>query len=244
MDSTAIVCMSDEIRRSIHPKSELLDTVSFYDDTEASLNEKPYFSITEARRGKVGTHLDMAFSQRTFAPYGGAEGTYLLPGADSFSIEQERRFRDGVWQKGYRSVLSGIGGDEVLGGIADPLPELADYLASGKVRSLLRQSIAWSLVDRSPLLFTLCRTAGYAASLYLRSKPKGREVPPWIAPSLRNRSGEMEFSDESFRSRLGSTPHALDHSHTWWSVMETLPHLFAQLLVRPEYRIPSSTRIW
>ena|SRR6187402_952218 len=135
MDSTAIVCMSDEIRRSTHPKSELLDTVSFYDDAEASLNEKPYFSITEARRGKVGTHLDMAFSQRTFAPYDGAEGTYLLPGADSFSIEQERRFRDGVWQKGYRSVLSGIGGDEVLGGIPDPLPELADYLASGKVRN-------------------------------------------------------------------------------------------------------------
>jgi asparagine synthase (glutamine-hydrolysing) len=238
MDSTAIVCMSDEIRRSTHPKSELLDTVSFYDDAEASLNERPYFSITEARRGKVGTHLDMAFSQRTFAPYGGAEGTYLLPGADSFSIEQERRFRDGVWRKGYRSVLSGIGGDEVLGGIPDPLPELADYLASGKVRSLLRQSIAWSLVDRSPLLFTLGRTAGYAASLYLRSKPKGRDVPPWIVPSLRNRSREMGFSYGSFRSRLGTTPHALDNNHAWWSVMETLPHLFPQLLVRPEYRYP------
>src|SRR5260370_1454361 len=171
MDSTAIVCMSDQIHRKNDPNSKILDTVSFYDDSEASLNERPYFSITEAKRGKMGTHLDMAFSQRTFEPYDGTDGIYLIPGADSFSIEQERRFQDAVWRKGYRSVLSGIGGDEVLGGIPDPLPELADYLVSGNVRVLLRQSTAWCLVDRSPLLATLGRTASYAASLYLSLKP-------------------------------------------------------------------------
>ena len=144
MDSTAIVCMSDQIERRNDTNSEILDTVSFYDDSETSLNERPYFSITEAKRGKMGTHVDMAFSQRTFEPYDGAEGIYLLPGADSFSIKQESRFRDAVWRKGYRSILSGTGGDEVLGGIPDPLPELADYLVSGNVRGLLRQSIGWS----------------------------------------------------------------------------------------------------
>jgi asparagine synthase (glutamine-hydrolysing) len=238
MDSTAIVCMSDQIRRTNDPSSEILDTVSFYDDSEASLNERPYFSITEAKRGKVGTHLDMAFSQRTFEPYDGTDGIYLIPGADSFSIAQERRFHDAVWQKGYRSVLSGIGGDEVLGGIPDPLPELADYLVSGKVRRLLRQSVAWSLVDRSPLLATLGRTASYAACLYLSPKPKDRDVPPWILPSLRKRTWEIEASHQTLRTRAGIAPHCLDNSLAWWSVMETLPHLFPQLLVRPEYRYP------
>ena len=238
MDSTAIVCMSDRIHRRNDPNSEILDTVSFYDDSEASLNERPYFSITEAKRGKVGTHLDMAFSQRTFEPHDGAGGIYLIPGADSFSIEQERRFHDAVWRKGYRSVLSGIGGDEVLGGIPDPLPELADYLVSGNVRRLLRQSIAWSLVDRSPFLATLGRTANYAVCLYLSPKPKDRDVPPWIFPSLRRRSWAIEAPHQTLRSRVGIAPHCLDNSLAWWSVMETLPHLFPQLLVRPEYRYP------
>jgi asparagine synthase (glutamine-hydrolysing) len=238
MDSTAIVCMSDQMCRRNDPNAEILDTVSFYDDSEASLNERPYFSITEAKRGKVGTHLDMAFSQRTFEPSDGTDGIHLIPGADSFSIEQERRFHDAVWRKGYRSILSGIGGDEVLGGIPDPLPELADYLISGNVRRLLSQSIAWSLVDRSPLLATLLRTASYAACLYLGPKPKNRDVPPWILPSLRRRSEEMEANHPILRSRIGIAPHALDNSLAWWSVLETLPHLFPQLLVRPEYRYP------
>jgi asparagine synthase (glutamine-hydrolysing) len=180
----------------------------------------------------------MAFSQRTFEPSDDTDGIHLIPGADSFSIEQERRFHDAVWRKGYRSILSGIGGDEVLGGIPDPLPELADYLISGNVRRLLSQSIAWSLVDRSPLLATLLRTASYAACLYLGPKPKNRDVPPWILPSLRRRSEEMEANHPILRTRIGIAPHALDNSLAWWSVLETLPHLFPQLLVRPEYRYP------
>jgi asparagine synthase (glutamine-hydrolysing) len=230
--------MSDQIHRKNDSNSEILDTVSFYDDSESSLNERPYFSITEAKRGKVGTHLDVAFSQRTFEVYDGTDGIYLIPGADSFSIEQERRFQDAVWRKGYRSVLSGIGGDEVLGGIPDPLPELADYLVSGSVRRLLRQSVAWCLVDRSPLLATLGRTASYAASLYLSLKPRQGDVPPWILPSLRKRSWEIEASHQVLRTRVGIAPHSLDNSLAWWSVLETLPHLFPQLLVRPEYRYP------
>ena len=37
MDSTSIVCMSDHIRRSHDPKAKILDTISFYDDSESSL---------------------------------------------------------------------------------------------------------------------------------------------------------------------------------------------------------------
>jgi asparagine synthase (glutamine-hydrolysing) len=124
----------------------------------------------------------------------------------------------------------------VLGGIPDPLPELADHLVSGNLRRLLRQSIAWSLVDRSPLVSTLGRTLSYTACLYL--SPKQRDVPPWIVPSLRKRSREIGASHNDRRNRLGIAPHSLDNSVAWWSVLETLPHLFPQLLVRPEYRYP------
>ena len=50
MDSTSIVCMSDHIRHAADPNAELLDTISFFDDSESSLDERRYFTITEAKR--------------------------------------------------------------------------------------------------------------------------------------------------------------------------------------------------
>jgi asparagine synthase (glutamine-hydrolysing) len=238
MDSTSIVCMSDHIRRSADPAAELLDTVSYYDDSEASLNERPYFSITEANRGKVGIHVDMAFSQRTFTPHEASEGLYYLPGADSFSIQQEHWFYDSVWQRGYRSILSGNGGDEVLGGVPIAFPELADYLVSGRLPTFLARSVAWSLVDRSPLIATLYNSVKYAAKIYRDSGSSDKAFPPWVSKRLRIRSREVGGENPMPHSRLGVAPHRLDNGLTWWSVMENLPHLWPRLLFRPEYRYP------
>jgi len=239
MDSTSIVCMSDCLRRTGDTQAEILDTVSFYDDSEASLNDRPYFSIVEVNRGKTGTHIDTAFSQRTFDPHDDATyGAYLTPGADSFSVSQERRFYDLVWHRGYRSILSGIGGDEVLGGVPNPLPELADHLVTGKAWTLLRQSVAWSLVDRTPLLKTLCDTARYTAQLYEGSPSNDKTIPPWVAAQLLKRVREIDLENTAYFTTMTMTPHQADNGMGWWSIMETLPHLVPQLIVRPEYRYP------
>ncbi len=238
MDSTAIVCMSDYIRRSADPEAPILDTVSFYDDSEASLNERPYFSITEAKRGKVGTHLDISFSQRTFEPHESVDGVYLFPGADSFAINQESCLYDSISHKGYRSILSGIGGDEVLGGVPVAYPELADYLVSGNMRTLLRQSIAWCLIDRTPLLLQLYETAKYTIGLYAPSKSTSVPVPPWIPAAVRSRARELNGARADLSVRWGIAPHSLANAETWWNIMETLPHLSPQILFRPEYRYP------
>ena len=237
MDSTAIVCLSDRLRRSTDPHCKILDTISFFDDSEASLNETPYFSLVEDRRGKVGIHLDTAFSQRTFEPHDTSKGLYLSPGADSFSIQQETQLWKVVWQGGYRSILSGIGGDEVLGGVSNPFPELADHLVSGSWRRWLRQAVAWSLIDRSPLLGTLIGTVEYAARLYANITFDERDVPPWISTSLRDRL-RCRTRRSIVRSYLGVEPHRVENCRAWWAIMETLPHLFPQLLSRIEYRYP------
>ena len=238
MDSTSIVCMSDYLRRTGDPEAEILDSVSFYDDSEASLNERAYFSIVETKRGKTGTHIDTAFSQRTFDPHDDSTyGAYLTPGADSFSVSQERHFYDRVWHRGYRSILSGIGGDEVLGGVPNPLPELADHLVTGKAGTLLRQSVAWSLVDRTPLLRTLYDTVRYTVQLY-EDVPSKTKIPPWVATRLRQRAQEIDLENTTYFTTMMMTPHRVDNGMAWWSIMETLPHLRPQLIVRPEYRYP------
>jgi asparagine synthase (glutamine-hydrolysing) len=238
MDSTSIVCMSDSLRRSANPDAEILDTISFFDDSEASLDERRYFSVTEARRGKVSTHLDTAFSHRTFDPPFSAIGRYQSPGCDSFSIELEESLFHSVWKKGYRSILSGIGGDEVLGGIPNGLPELADYLVSGKLLALLRQAVAWSLPDRSPLVETLSNTAGYTVRLYTQDNPKSRPSTSWLSKELRDvHPNQLQLADMVLR-RIGIAPHRLENAFAWWQIMETLPHLSPQILFRPEYRYP------
>jgi len=238
MDSTSIVCVSDHLRRRANPDAEILDTVSFYDDSDPSLNEKAYFSITEAKRGKSGTHIEVASSERSFEPFDFRSFPYFIPGADSVTPDREGRFYDLVWSKGYRSVLSGIGGDEILGGIPSALPELADYLKSGHLLQLARRSFAWSVVDRSPIIVTLKETLKYTIGLYGFGGSRSRRVPPWISGGLRKHLPEMDTVPVPFLARLGATPHSLENQNTWWAVMETLPHLTPQALFRPEYRYP------
>jgi asparagine synthase (glutamine-hydrolysing) len=237
MDSTSIVCMSDHMRKSKDPGSGLLDTVSYYDEGEKSLDERQYFVITEAKRRKSGIHLNMAYSQRTFLPHDPQKGRYPLPGADSRSFMQEEQFCELVWSKGYRVILSGIGGDELLGGVPDPLTELSEYLIKGAWRAWFRQGIAWSLVNRDPLIETLVRTVRYTGRSYSGSL-QGKDAPPWVSSSVRELIRDRSHA-VSWRSRLKHyTPRQLDNERTWRAILETLPHLQPRLLARPEYRYP------
>jgi asparagine synthase (glutamine-hydrolysing) len=52
---------------------------------------------------------------------------------------------------GSRVILSGIGGDEVLGGVITPIPELADLLTGGHFLRLAKQGFAWALAQKKPL---------------------------------------------------------------------------------------------
>jgi len=52
---------------------------------------------------------------------------------------------------GSRIILSGIGGDEALGGVITPIPELADLLTEGHFLRLAKQGFAWALAQKKPL---------------------------------------------------------------------------------------------
>lgn len=238
MDSTSIVCMSDHLRRSMSQDTELLDTISFFDDAETHSKEPGYFAITEGRRGKTGIHFNTATSHRTFEPVPSDGGVYQVPGADSFSVQQEQRLYELVWQHGYRIILSGIGGDEMLGGVPTGLPELGNLLVRADLVHLLRKSIAWCLPDRSPLFHSLCATAGYTSRLYFRGSVHPLSRPPWLSKNLKNADREERGTRKTILERLTFQPHQLDNAETWDFVMETLPHRRPQLIFRPEFRYP------
>ena len=238
MDSTSIVCMSDYVRRCDDPGAELIDTLSFYDDSEPDWNERPYFSITEARRGKVGIHINTSFSDRTLEPPDQSQGLYLFPGADARSIEREAHFERRLGDKGYRVILSGLGGDEVLGGVPTALPELADYLLAGKLDRLLTQTTAWCVANRTALWRELFDTAKFTIDLYRRPHRDRKTVPPWIAPRLQKLCIEIGRRNIAGSGHHGLVPSAVANGQCWWVILETLPHLVPAFLSRQEYRYP------
>jgi asparagine synthase (glutamine-hydrolysing) len=239
MDSTSIVCMSDVLRRSSNGASskELVDTLSFFNDREPAWDEKPYFSLIEEQRGKIGTHIDLSHSFVTYEPPPSRYGLPLLPGSDSGTLHRERYFESHLGQE-YSAILSGIGGDELLGGVPSPMPELADLLITCNLRQLLTRTLNWSLVDRSPLLAMLARTATFMVRLYGHRGISRERIPHWIAPAARAMCEYSGIPRVEKSRRVGLLPSTIENGLTWWFLLESLPHLFPAQLVRREYRYP------
>jgi len=114
-------------------------------------------------------------------------------------------FRQLLSGGGYRVVLSGLGGDELLGGVPTPVPELADLLVGLDVRQFLARSFEWALAKRKPIL-TLWSSV--LRQFLPRSSHFSRESfrLSWLTTEFIARH-RHEFSFPSLRTRLtGGSP--------------------------------------
>jgi asparagine synthase (glutamine-hydrolysing) len=238
MDSTSIVCMSDHLQRTNGLGNGLVDTLSLYDDSEPHWNERPYFSITEAKRGKAGIHVKVPVVTRTFRAGYGDNARLIFPGVDSASLSFETQINDAIKGRGYRVILSGVGGDELLGGVPTPLPELCGYLSSFALKKLMRQTAAWSIANRMMFWRLLWDTTKYTFHLRYPDAPGEGNTPPWMSRRLRaivrNREKSV-YTDTTPQKFVASR---VSNHNSWWSALETLPHLSPETLVRYEYRYP------
>ena len=239
MDSTSIVCMSDRIRRTRGcSTAELLETISYVLPSEPHWDEAPFISATERQRGKSGIHLETPFSDRVADPAPVESGTQLFPGVTGSVMDFQRRFEASLGGKEYRVILSGVGGDEVLGGIPTPGPELADYLLRLDLSHLFRQGMEWSIALRVPLTQLLFGTAQFAFELFLPRLRHSSAAPEWLTPKLRlHLESENEF-EIPFLTRLRTRSTALSNFRTWSTLLETLPNQWPTPGVRYEYRFP------
>lgn len=136
MDSSSIVCMADTLIANGGFETLRLDTLSYYNDSEPNWNERPYFTKVEEKRGRTGCHIEVG-KQQSFAFALDSERFMAAPGSNGGPPnDASRRFAAWMSSQGSRVMLSGIGGDEVLGGVPTPTSELADLLASAKFRTL------------------------------------------------------------------------------------------------------------
>ena len=184
LDSSSIVCMADDLRETgVAPKS-VVDTFSAVIHDEPGEEDSPYISAVEMQRARAGHHIE------------------LVSGNDAFSIEyKEFVARPGfvrddfvaarrglIRNHGYRVLLTGIGGDEMLGQALDPRIQIADCLHNLQLKAAAHQISAWSLLLRRPRLHLLLE----AALLQLPSPVRARFSPhkhlePWLNPRFEER---------------------------------------------------------
>jgi asparagine synthase (glutamine-hydrolysing) len=179
-DSSSIVCMADTIITRGAADTPRLDTISYYDDSEPNWNERPYFTKVEERRGRVGYHIDVGDQQKPISEVGmEARPPHFMPwpGSDGRSSTQ---FKMCLVSQGNRVVLSGIGGDEVMGGVPTPTPELADLIARVRFRSLAHQLKVWALQKRKPWFHLFFEAAKGFFPRAIVGVPKCTRPPAWL----------------------------------------------------------------
>jgi asparagine synthase (glutamine-hydrolysing) len=190
MDSSSIVCMGDTIITRGAAETPRLDTLSYYNDSEPNWNERPYFTKVEEKRGRTGTHIDVGSQESSKFEFV-TDRFMATPGSDGGRpSETSRQLTVCMLSHGNRVVLSGIGGDEVMGGVPTPTPEIGDLLARGRFRTLAHQLKVWALNKRKPWFHLFFEAARGFLPPVLVGVPKHRRPAPWLNPGFvkRNRS--------------------------------------------------------
>lgn len=183
MDSSSIVCVADDVIAQKRAETIRLDTVSYYDNTEPNWNERPYFTKVEAVRGRTGWHIDVS-SQKFFNVRVQENVFVAVPNCCGVPEETKQQFSACVASQGNRVVLSGIGGDEVTGGVPTPMPELEDLLAKFRVQGAIHRLREWALCQRRPWIHLLMEAASAFLPPALIGIPAYKRPASWLHPDF------------------------------------------------------------
>jgi asparagine synthase (glutamine-hydrolysing) len=218
MDSSSIVCMADTIIAHGTAETPRLDTISYYDDSEPNWNERPYFTKVEEKRGRTGCHIDVSSHGR--AKIDSDNGHFAVtPGSGG---KADERLNACMTSQGNRVVFSGIGGDEITGGVPTPTLELEDLLARGQFRKLAHQLKVWALNKRKPWFYLLFEAARGFFPPALVGVPKYKRPAPWFNPAFVRRNRAALQGYESRLTLFGPLP-------TFQEYLSTLDVLRRQL---------------
>jgi asparagine synthase (glutamine-hydrolysing) len=187
MDSSSIVCMADSLMAGGFRETPRLDTISYYDDSEPNWDEAPFFEKVEQQRGRPGHHVALNFQLHwhpAFDPQ-----VFAGTPASGINLSEHAEYESHLRSGRYRVLLQGIGGDETMGGVPTPVPELADLLVAARMPTFVHQLISWAVARRIPALHLLTDVLReFLPTLFSRDLPAR---PTWLCPRFerRNRRG-------------------------------------------------------
>jgi asparagine synthase (glutamine-hydrolysing) len=186
IDSSSIVCMADALVALGVGQTARLDTISCYDDSEPNWDERPYFTKVEEKRGRTGFHINLSSQQTLKLDF--AIGRFCVVPSLGVPSDAAKQFDTHLISQGARVILSGTGGDEVMGGVPTPIPELADLLSRVQFKALAHQLKLWALHKRKPWFHLLFETARGFLPPELVCVPRDIRPVAWLDSEFTRRS--------------------------------------------------------
>jgi asparagine synthase (glutamine-hydrolysing) len=154
-DSSAIVCMADEIFGSGAAEASRIETISHVYDEAVSSDERDFIRSVEDKRGRSGRHLsDVDYPPLASFP---DESRHSFPDWFDCYVDLLRGTCEAMREIGARVLLTGHGGDEMLCSSASPAPELGDLLVQRRLLSLHRSLKVWSKASKKSYFALLWR---------------------------------------------------------------------------------------
>ena len=213
MDSSTIVCMADTLFARGLADSPRLDTLSYYDDSEPNWDERPYVQRVEEKRGRIGCHIDL--SSQNMLDFTFPSGCFpATPCATIGHSQSDKQFEDCLRSQGNRVVLSGVGGDEVLGGVPTPTPQLGNLLARARFRDLAHELKVWALNKRKPWFHLLSETVREFLPPGVTGQPSQKRRAPWLQQEFARRYAPALSGYESRLKLRGPLPSFQDSLRT------------------------------
>ncbi len=204
LDSSSIVCVADQIIADSQAEAPRLDTLSFYDPAEPNWDERPYFSTVEEGRGHKGWHINVSRANGLIPCLENA-GSGLTPSDCRGQDRKSELIAECLMANGNRIVLSGIGGDEVAGGVPTPVPELANLIVSGKFYLLIRRLTEWAIASRQPWFQLLFASFGGFLPANIGFARHNAHASEWLMPKFVARNRQILAGYEE-RLRFSGPP--------------------------------------
>lgn len=182
LDSSSIVCMADEVFRLGEAAVSRLETVSYVYDEATSSDERTFIRCIEDSRRQPGHHLsEVNDPPLTSFPSADEIG---YPEVLDWFFDRHKRLCKLMEADGARVLLTGHGGDEMMGSGVDPSGELGDHLVQFHLLSLHRSLKSWSKARKKPYLKLLWKDAlAKQLPAWLRAGNRGehaKQFPPWF----------------------------------------------------------------
>lgn len=187
MDSSSIVCVADSLFTAGNHQTPGIDTVTYYDAEEPNWDELPYAGKVEQKRGRTGHHIDIGPGSFAATEWKASRFT-AVPTSPYSRCAAADFFSRLIAEGGYRVVLSGLGGDEILGGVPTPIPELADLLVRLCTLRFFRQSVLWAMTKRKPVIALWSALIRQFLPQGLRASARQNQELSWLTNEFAQRN--------------------------------------------------------
>jgi asparagine synthase (glutamine-hydrolysing) len=196
LDSSAIVCLADQLIRKREVPAPGLETVSHVFDECPTSDERRYIRLVEQQRQIPGNHIkDEDF--RLLAPLPN-DVAIVTPNPVTLAFGFHSGIHKAMERAGSRVLLSGLGGDQMFGGVYGAYPEVADLFASCRFFTLHRRLRAWSKAGKRSYPGLLWKDA------VVRQFPqRAAQLPPWYNADFAKR---MKLHERMLAKELRNFP--------------------------------------